>query len=316
MFEIFVGVKFRWMDRRRAAYIFSTTCLVISLVSLILHGGPRVSIDFSGGNVLYVGFEGPAKVGEVREAARKAPLESAEVQMAQENTQAIVRFRVAEGDTANQFTKFENAYQAIHPGAKVDMLSLDSVGPKIGKELEGKAAMAILWSLILILIYVAWRFTRVTFGLGAIIALFHDILITMGVLSVLDREVSLTVVAALLTLGGYSINDTIVVFDRVRENMGLARRMSLKDIIDKSVNQTLSRTILTAGTTLLAVLSLFLLGGVVIHDFALVMLVGVIFGTYSSVYVASALALDISNWWNRRKATRAERSPAKATAAR
>jgi preprotein translocase SecF subunit len=188
------------------------------------------------------------------------------------------------------------------------------VGPKIGSELEQKATLAILWSLVLILGYIAWRFTRFTFGLGAVIALFHDIVITLGLFSILDREVSLTVIAAFLTIGGYSINDTIVVFDRIRENLGLSRRITFQEIINRSVNQTLSRTILTAGTTLLAVLSLFFLGGTVIHDFAIAMLMGVLVGTYSSIFVASALALDLSNWWNRRKEARASRTPAKAAA--
>lgn len=196
------------------------------------------------------------------------------------------------------------------------LLSQDAVGPKIGEELEQKATLAILWSLVLILGYIAWRFTRFSFGLGAVMALFHDILITLGLFSVLDIEVSLTVVAAFLTIGGYSINDTIVVFDRIRENMGLARRMSFQEIVDKSVNQTLSRTVLTSGTTLLAVLALFFLGGVVIHDFALAMLVGVLVGTYSSIFVASALALDLSQWWVRRKESREKRGRTKVAAAR
>jgi preprotein translocase subunit SecF len=167
--------------------------------------------------------------------------------------------------------------------------------------------------LILILIYVAWRFKRFSSGLGAVIALFHDVFITLGIFSLLDREVSLTVVAAFLTLAGYSINDTIVVFDRIRENMGLLRRMSYQEVIDKSVNQTLSRTLLTGGSTLMTVIALFFLGGPVIHDFALAMLVGILVGTFSSVYVASALALDLSNWWVRRKARR-ENAPGRAAA--
>jgi preprotein translocase SecF subunit len=237
--------------------------------------------------------------------------------MAQENTQAIIHFRTAEGDTSNQFDRFQREFAAL--GASTDsvtLMSQETVGPKIGRELERKAAMAILWSLILILGYIAWRFTRISFGIGAVVALFHDILITLGVFSILDREVSLTVVAAFLTIGGYSINDTIVVFDRIRENLGAARRLTFQEIVNKSINQTLSRTVLTSSTTLLAVLSLFFLGGVVIHEFALAMLVGVLIGTYSSIFVASSLALDLSNWWNRRKEARQTRSRAKALAAR
>jgi preprotein translocase subunit SecF len=149
-----------------------------------------------------------------------------------------------------------------------------------------------------------------------VVALFHDILITLGVFSFMDREVSLTVVAAFLTIGGYSINDTIVVFDRIRENLGTSRRLSFQEIVNKSINQTLGRTVMTSATTLLAVISLFFLGGVVIHDFALAMIIGVLIGTYSSVFVASALALDLSNWWVRRRAGKPEHRSAKAVASR
>jgi preprotein translocase subunit SecF len=315
MLEIFVGANYRWMDRRRYAYFFSGALVVLSLISLIAKGGPRESIDFTGGNVLYVAFDQPADVTVVREAAGAVPLDGAEIQMAERNTQAIIRYRVVEGQAPNQFQPFKQAFDQRSGGVQASFLSQESVGPKIGKELEAKAAWAILWSLILILAYVAWRFTRISFGLGSVIALFHDVIIVLGLFSVLNREIDLTVVAALLTLGGYSINDTIVVFDRVRENMGLARRMSMKDIIDKSVNQTLSRTILTGGTTIVSLIALFFLGGTVIHDFALALLVGIVFGTYSSVYVGSALALDLHTWWTRRKQSRGESKPAKAVAA-
>lgn len=234
--------------------------------------------------------------------------------MAEQNTQAIIHFRAAEGDTANSFFAFDAAMKGSASAPVVTLLSTETVGPKIGKELEEKAVGAILTTLVLILAYIAIRFKRLSSGLGAVIALFHDVFITLGIFSLLDIEISLTVVAAFLTLAGYSINDTIVVFDRIRENLGLLRRNTYQEIINKSVNQTLSRTILTGGTTLLSVAALYFLGGPVIHDFALAMLIGIVVGTYSSVYVASALALDISNWWVRRKA-RAERSPARKAAA-
>ncbi len=312
MFEMFVGAKFKFMGRRTGAYIFSGSLILISIASLILHGGPRESIDFTGGTVLYVQFDQKVPVSAVRSAASTAHLEGAQVQMSDDGLQAIIHFGQA---SKTPFQDFEHAFQSKTSSAKPILLSQDSVGPKVGKELAKKATLAILWSLVLILIYIAWRFTRVSFGLGAVIALFHDILITLGLFSVLNKEVSLTVVAAFLTIGGYSINDTIVVFDRIRENMGLIRRMSFAELIDKSINQTLSRTVLTAGTTLLAVLALFFLGGSVIHDFALAMLVGVGIGTYSSIFVASALALDISNWWNKRKQTKQAASSGKPRAA-
>ncbi len=301
MFEIFVGTKFKFMEKRRVAYVISSILVLASLASLIAHGGPKESIDFTGGNLLYIAFDQKVNTSDVRESAERAGLSGSEVQMAQENTQAIIHFRSVEGDTVNSFYAFKTVMEEVASGVTVELMSQETVGPKIGKELEKKAATAILWSLVLILAYVAWRFTRVSFGIGAVAALFHDILIVLGIFSFLEIEVSLTVVAAFLTIGGYSINDTIVVFDRIRENMGQSRRMSFQEIVNKSVNQTLARTVLTSTTTLLAVLSLFLLGGVVIHDFALAMLLGVLVGTYSSIFVASALALDLSSWWVRRR---------------
>jgi preprotein translocase subunit SecF len=315
MFEILVGTRYKFMEKRRVTYVLSLLLVLASLGSLIAHGGPRESIDFTGGNLLYVKFDQAAPVADVRSAARTANLEGPEVQMAEENTQAIIHFRTAAGDTSNQFENFKKAMES-ESDLIVELMSQETVGPKIGKELERKAATAILWSLVLILVYIAWRFTRFSFGIGAVVALFHDILITLGVFSFMDREVSLTVVAAFLTIGGYSINDTIVVFDRIRENLGTSRRLSFQEIVNKSINQTLGRTVMTSATTLLAVISLFFLGGVVIHDFALAMIIGVLIGTYSSVFVASALALDLSNWWVRRRAGKPEHRSAKAVASR
>lgn len=189
------------------------------------------------------------------------------------------------------------------PERTIEIRRTETVGPKIGKELANRAWAAIVVSLFGILVYVSWRF-EFKFAVGAIVALAHDILITTGIFSILDKEISLVIVAALLTIVGYSINDTIVVFDRVRENFGLRRRESYEGMVNVSVNETLSRTIITAGTTLLAVLFLLFFGGEVIHDFALAMTIGILTGTYSTVFVASSLVVE---WQNRitmrRKAT-------------
>lgn len=315
MHQIFVGVNIKWMAKRKWAYLFSGTLVLASIISLIAHGGPRPSVDFSGGTVLYLGFSSPVDVSQVRQAAAQAGMEGAEVQLAQNGSEAIVRFgQIRSGEAP--FERFQSAFASQAAGTTVSLMSQEQVGPKVGKELASKALQSVLWSLLLILIYVAWRFTRMTFGLGAVISLFHDVIITLGFFSIFNMEVGLTVLAALLTIVGYSINDTIVVFDRIRENMGLARRMSLHEIMDKSINQTLSRTVLTAGTVIVADLSLLIFGGPVIHDFALAMFIGSFFGVYSSVYVASALALDIHNWWVKRKQARASGTPAKAAVAR
>jgi len=307
MHEMFVGTRYKFMAKRKYFYVFSIVLSLMTVLSLILHHGPRKSVDFTGGNVMTVNFHPAATVDDVRDAVAKEHLESAEVQMSGDNTQAFVRFRTTGNDTSNVFSRFEA--QMKTKGVVTTFRSMESVGPKIGKELEQKALFAILWSQVLILVYIAWRFRRWSFGLGAVIALFHDVLIALGVLSIMNREISLTVIAAFLTISGYSVNDTIVVFDRIRENIGLLRRMSFAEVIDKSVNQTLSRTILTSGLTLLSVISLFFLGGPVLHDFSLALLVGFVVGTYSSIFIASAIGMDLSNWWVRRKA----RAEAKAT---
>ena len=307
MHEFFVGTRYKFMARRKVCYAISALLCIITTISLIAHGGPRKSVDFTGGNVLTVAFDKAAAVDDVREAVEKERMESAEVQMAEANTQAIIRFRVTEGDVETVFPRFQAQMQ--QKGVASTLLSLETVGPKIGKELGQKAVLAILWSQFLILLYIAWRFRRWSFGIGAVVALLHDVYIALGVLSLFDREVSLTVIAAFLTISGYSVNDTIVVFDRIRENIGLLRRMSFAEVIDKSVNQTLSRTFLTAGLTLMSVVALFFLGGPVIHDFALALLVGFVVGVYSSIYIASAIGMDLSNWWTRRKARAEARAP-------
>ena len=179
------------------------------------------------------------------------------------------------------------------------------MGPKIGSELKQNAVNAILVSLVLIVFYIWWRFKQIQFGIAAVVALFHDVLLTLGVFSLLDKEISLAIVAALLTIVGYSLNDTIVVYDRIRENRKLYRRDNSAEVINRSINESLNRTVLTSGTTLLVVLGLLLLGGEVIHDFAFALMIGVIAGTYSSSFVASPLVLVWQNAIDRRKETAA-----------
>ncbi len=184
---------------------------------------------------------------------------------------------------------------------KFSMLGAESVGPAVGRDLREKARLAILFSLVGMLVYIWIRF-QLPYGIGAVVALFHDVAITLGALALTQREINLPTIAALLTLVGYSVNDTVVVFDRVRENLKLKRGMDLQELMDLSINQTLSRTIITSGTTLMVVLSLYLFGGDVINTFAFVLLVGIIVGTYSSIFVASPVALGMIRWrerWSR-----------------
>jgi preprotein translocase subunit SecF len=194
----------------------------------------------------------------------------------------------------------QNALQSLAPGAQVEMLRVETVGPRVGGELRSAAIKAVFLALGLILVYVAARYDW-RYSVGAVVALFHDVFISLGVLSILNREVTLTVVAALLTLAGFSINDKVVVFDRIRERKQSLRREPPDRVMNIGINETLSRTIITNGTVALSTLALFLFGGDVIHDFSLAMLVGAVVGTYSSLYVASALALELQLWGERRR---------------
>ena len=186
------------------------------------------------------------------------------------------------------------------------LLGADNVGPLVGRDLRNKATQAIFFSLIGMLIYIWFRF-KLPYGIGAVSALFHDVLITLGALSLTQREINLPTIAALLTLVGYSVNDTVVIFDRIRERNKLERGKSLPEIMDQAINQTLSRTVITSGLTLLVVLALYLFGGDVINTFAFVLLVGIIVGTYSSIYIASPIALGFTKLFERRKQTRRRR---------
>ncbi len=216
----------------------------------------------------------------------------------------LIRAKVGSGEK-DLFPAVQQAIERASPGLRVELRRTEHVGPKVGRELRQKAIWAVLGSLGAILLYVGYRY-ELKFAFGAVVALFHDVFVTLGVLCFTGREVSLTVVAALLTIAGYSINDTIVVFDRIRERGKALRKEKHSRVMDIAVNETLSRTIITAFTVFLTALALFIWGGEVIRDFSFAMLVGLVFGTYSSVYVASALALDIWIGLDRRKGVQAE----------
>jgi len=288
--QLLHGTNVDWMRRRHIAYWFSGLCVLASVVSLVLHGGPRYGVDFTGGTLLEIRVLPPPAVETVREAVDKAGFLGSEIQKLDKPGQFLIRLG-AHQDAKNSASGIRTAIQAAHPAESFELLRVESVGPRVGGELRGAALKAIFLALGLILVYVAIRYDWRN-SMGAVVALFHDVFIALGALSITNREVTLTVVAALLTIAGFSINDTIVVFDRIRERKQTLRREPAEKVMNIAVNETLSRTIITSFTVFLTVLSLFLLGGEVIHDFAFAMLVGVVFGTYSSVYVASGLALD------------------------
>ncbi len=296
MFQILHGVNVDWMRRRHLAFLFSGACVLISIISLIAHGGPRYGVDFTGGSLVEILVTPPVHADEVRAAVDRAGYRGSEIQELSRPGQFLIRTEARSGQ--NPAPAIQAAVEAQHPGTHVERLRYEAVGPRVGGELRGAAIKAIFFALGFILIYVGIRYDW-RYSLGAVAALFHDVFITLGALSITNKEITLTVVAALLTIAGYSINDTIVVFDRIRERSKTLRREQPTRIMNIAINETLSRTIITSFTVFLTVLALYTLGGEVIHDFAFAMLVGVVFGTYSSVYVASGLALEVQLWLER-----------------
>lgn len=302
MFQLLHGINVDWMSRRHIAYWVSGICVLISLVSLIMHGGPRYGVDFTGGTLLEIVVNPSPSVDAVRAAVDKAGFVGSEIQRLEKPGQFLIRLSAHEG-SVSPAPMVRNAIFAAHPGTTVEILRVESVGPRVGGELRGAAIKAVFMALGLILVYVAIRYDW-RYAMGAVVALFHDVFIALGAVSITNREVTLTVVAAFLTIAGFSINDTIVVFDRIRERKQTLRREPPEKVMNIAVNETLSRTIITSFTVFLTVLSLFLFGGEVIHDFSFAMLVGIVFGTYSSVYVASGLALDTQLYLERRRPQR------------
>lgn len=294
--QFFKSTHIDFIGKRYKAAIASGILILISIISLIAHGGPEYGIDFKGGASLHVRFEKPISVGEIRGILSDVGQGNSEIKQLGMSPEFLIRIQesAAIGDLSDHLLTILAEKLPDNP---YELLEKDTVGPKIGSELREAAIWAILASLGLILLYISWRF-EFRFAVGAVIALFHDVIITLGIFSLLNLEISLTVVAAFLTIVGYSLNDTIVVFDRIRENLKIMRRESYEQIFNTSINQTLSRTILTSFTTLLVVVILFLFGGEVIHNFSFALLMGILIGTYSSVFVASPIVVE---WHMRQK---------------
>ena len=306
MLQLLIGTNFPFMKYRRIAYLISGT-LVLATLAMVVIKGPRYSVDFTGGTMLQIRTVPALPADQIRASVESAGIKPELQQMGGDATnEYLLRFKSEDRDP---FVKVQAALNASHPEAKVELRRIETVGPKVGGDLRKKAVWAILASLGAILLYVGFRY-EFKFALGGIAALFHDVVVTLGALMFTGREVSLTVVAALLTIAGYSINDTIVVFDRIRERSKALRKETHERAMDMAVNETLSRTVITAFTVFLSSLALFIWGGEVLRDFSFAMLVGVVFGTYSSVYVASAVALDIWIGLDRGKSGKTERGKA------
>ena len=292
------------MGNTKVAVFVSAVLILAGIGSMITKGGPKLSIDFKGGTLVAVNYTEAMDINVVRSSLSSVVIDGqsfdfsqAEIKHFGDESNVAVRLPSMENEPENFSRNFVNKMADAFPESVPEnrtefILSIEKVGPKIGAELSGDAVMAIFSALALILLYISVRFEW-KYAVGAIAALTHDVLVTLGIFSLLDYEVSLAVIAAFLTIVGYSLNDTIVIFDRVRENIKTMKKIALDEIINKSINQSLSRTIVTSLTTFFVVLVLFLAGGEVIHTFAFAMIVGVLVGTYSSIFVASPIVLKM-----------------------
>jgi len=287
-------IHFDFVGKMKMAFGISLAMIIISLASIVWHGGLNYGIDFAGGTLVQVKFNVPFTIDKIRDAFRPLGLQNSIIQ--QYGPQEIV-VRIAESasDLKGLSGKVEETLSRTFGEKAIEMRRVEMVGPKVGKDLTKKALLAIMFSWIGMLIYIAWRF-EFRYAVGGILALVHDTIITIGAFSLLNKEFDLTIVAALLTIIGYSINDTIVVFDRIRENSRKNIKQPLAEVINDSINQTLSRTILTSFTVFVVLVALFFFGGPVIHDFAFALIVGVLVGTYSSIFIASPIVLAWENW--------------------
>lgn len=301
--ELLTNTNVQFVAKSRYTWVLSALLILAGVVSLVAHGGPHLGIDFTGGTILQVRILPAPELSQVRTLLEDAGFVGVQVQDFGAPEELLMTFADVEEGELNAADDMMAVLVNGLPDSTIEMRREESVGPKIGGELKTAAMNSVVAALVLIVLYITVRFVF-RYGVAAIIALVHDVLITLGMFSLLDKEISLSIIAAFLTIIGYSLNDTIVVFDRIRENMKLRRRESYLEVINRSINETLSRTIVTSLTTLFVSGTLFALGGAVIHDFAFALCFGVIVGTYSSIFIASPVLV----WWNQRHITDPKRS--------
>ena len=330
-------INIDFVGKRKIAFSISLAMLLISIASLVIHGGPKYGIDFAGGTLVQIKFNEPVSISKIKSGLASIDLGKSSVQGFGEHSEHEYLIRTDRSVmTSGGFSQTVQQALESSTGKGVTVRRVEMVGPQVGKDLREKALFAMFYSLLFIAIYISGRFELkwllsgviagvlmgavyllsilnvsvpyliaaallvslalfwflgLKYAMGAIVALIHDVTITVGIFSIFNKDFTLPIIAALLTIIGYSLNDTIIVFDRIRENLRKYHKNPLEIVINRSVNETLSRTILTSGTTLVVVIALFVLGGGIIHDFAFALLVGIVVGTYSSVYVASPILL-------------------------
>ncbi len=284
-------INIDFVGKRKLALVVSIALILVGLASLVVKGGPNYGIDFTGGTLVQVQFAKVTDATEIKKALSRLDLGSPVVQSFGDNqNEFLIRVEKASGELKGLSLQIEKALEQTFEKGNVEIRRVEMVGPQVGKDLRTKGMQALLYAMLGLLVYISWRF-EFRFAVGAIVALLHDVLITLGAFSLFGKEIDLPIIAAFLAIIGYSLNDTIIVYDRIRENTGRLNKEPFPYIVNRSINETLSRTLLTSGTTLLVVLALFILGGGVIHNFAFAMLVGVLVGTYSSIFVASPVLI-------------------------
>ena len=330
-------VNINFIGKRKIAFFFSASLILICIISLIIHKGPRYGIDFAGGTLIQVKFESAVNVDDIKAGLTALDLDKSSVQLFGDiaDNEFLIRTNRSVMTSQGFANEVKQALKAT-TNINAEIRRVEMVGPQVGKDLREKALFAMFYSLLFITIYISGRFElkwvlsgvvaaslmaavyistmfhvsipilmavalvvtlfifwilKLKYAMGAIVALIHDVTITVGIFSIFDKEFTLPIIAALLTIIGYSLNDTIIVFDRIRENLRKQHKNPLKIIINNSINETLNRTILTSATTLFVVIALFVLGGGIIHDFAFALIVGIAIGTYSSIFVASPILI-------------------------
>jgi preprotein translocase subunit SecF len=291
-----------WLGKKWYFLCFSLIFSIAGVVSMGMHwahtGSPvPLGVDFKGGTQVQLQFQNPPDAVAIRQAIDAAGIKDAQLQTfdAPEKREMLISLPTPSDASLDAGRKEIVDALSAHYNNPIVSNSVQVVGPTVGRQLEKQAALATLYSLIAMLIYLWFRFELI-YGVAAVVAVFHDTLITVGFFALFNKELSLTVIAAILTLVGYSMNDTIVVFDRIRENLRLTRRERLTDVVNRSINQTLSRTVLTSGLTFLTVLALFIFGGEVLHNFSFALVVGILIGTYSSIAVAAPMLVAYQDW--------------------
>ena len=317
---LFHDAKYGFINMRRKAYVVSAVVLAVGMVAMVVNfaaigSWQNYGVDFLGGVLVQVRIEEPTTDAELREAL--GGTDAPPITRFGEENEFVVRAPVEEGVAIDDVaTALAAQIAAAYGEDSFEIVRQESVGPKIGRELQGRAALAILFSFVLTLLYIAIRF-EFRFGVASVIATTHDIFIVLGLLALFRVEIALPTVAALLTIVGYSLNDTIVVFDRIRENLNArgGRREDPYKLVNRSINETLPRTVLTSGTTLGVLLALLVLGGAVIRDFTLVLILGVLIGTYSSIFIASPALLEIQKRYGTGDARKAKQQKARRAAA-